>query len=313
MKKKILFLSILIFLLFGIIFLQNKVKTKVSTFEIELDNKIGYISLYNTNKRKQIEQKIKELLKEYEQLTDRYRSYQNINNLYYIKTNQEQKEYIEIDKKLYQMIEKGLSLEDKTNGFLSITNGNIKDIWFSYQNQTKLLPTNEELALAQSNTVTDIVLQDENKIKNTHPNINLDDIKVAYLVDEIANLLEKEHITSYTIHLENVIKVGKRYNKEAYKIGIESPENEVEIATIVKAEEESIVSIGSIKEFSVYKDMLYHTFIKASSLTPFTKKEAFSIRGKSALETQIVTYMVYDKENKEEYLQQYPDFSLIVY
>lgn len=301
-----------------IVLISYQIFTKkeiVNTFEIQFNNEIGYISVYNTNQKKvkQIENNIHILLDDYEKLIDRYNSYDGVKNLFYIRTNKDTNEYIELDPKLYNMIKIGLLWEKKSDGFFDIRYGNVIDIWNSYKNQESILPTTEEIEMAKQYSVLDVVLTENNQIKNNHPNLTLDDIKIAYIVDELASLLETSNIKSYAIHLANVIRVGEKYTSKPYKIGIESPENQSEITAVIEEENKSIVSIGNNKEFATYKDTLYHTFIPGTSLVPLTKKEAFSIVGTNAVETQIIAYMAYNSENKSEFLKKYPDFTLILY
>lgn len=312
--KKILFGILIVIVIFiSYTFLQSKELT--NTFEIEFDNKLGYISIYNANSKKvkQIQKEINILLEEYEQLTDRYHSYDGIKNLYYLKNNKETSNYIEIDSRLYDMIKISLEWKDKSNGIFDIRYGNIIDIWKSYENQESVLPSLEEISLAKQYTVLDIDLVKNNQIKNNHPNLTLDDMKIGYIIDKIANLLTKANLNAYTIHLDNIIKVGSSYTKEPYKIGLESPSNANEIVKIIEIENKAVASIGSFKEFSTYKDQQYHQFIPMNTMIPTSKKDAFSIVGDSALEVQIISYILYNSEDINSSIKKFNNIQLITY
>lgn len=313
MKKIYLIILIITLFLISYLFLQRK---KVSiTFKIEFDNNIGYISIYNTNLNEieNIHKQINILLKEYEQLTDRYHSYDGVKNLYYLKNNKETSDYIEIDPKLYNMIKIGLDWNDKSNGIFDIRYGNIIDIWKSYENQESVLPTKEEISLAKQYTVLDINLIKNNQIKNNHPNLILDDMKIGYVVDEIADMLKESNINFYTIHLDNIIKVGMSYTDELYKIGLESPIDEMEIIKVIEIENKAVASIGLDKEFSTYKDQLYHKFIPMNTMIPTSKKDAFSIVGDSALEMQIISYILYNSDDISSSIKEFDNIQLITY
>lgn len=312
MKKRIILIIPLFFLFLIAVIFSEKNKSKDEIFEITFNNDIGYISIYNASSSniKLIKNEINDLLTKYEKLLDRYNAYDNIINLYTIKTNKDNISYLEIDELLYKMLEKAKKLEQESDGFYSASNGNLYDLWKSYQNQSSVLPSTLELNLAK-NSEADIILLGSNKIKNNHPNINLDSIADAYIVEELSTLIKKYKIESFTIHLGDVIKVGKKYSDNPYQIGIEDPLDKTKIVSVVSLENKSLISIGSNSKINKYQDKSLYWFIPGNALKPLDTNSSFSLVGSEAIETKILAYKIYASGDTN--INNYSDFQIIKY
>ncbi len=99
---------------------MKKIKSKDEIFEITFNNDIGYISIYNTSSSniKLIKNEINDLLTKYEKLLNRYNAYDNIINLYTIKTNKDNISYLEIDELLYKNVRKSKKIRARIRWIL---------------------------------------------------------------------------------------------------------------------------------------------------------------------------------------------------
>ena len=106
------------------------------------------IKLNTTKNRKEMNkifEDIDYLYKSYHELTDRYNSYNNVINIYYLNEKLPDNEEVEIDPRLSDIINLGIEYYDKTNGLLNIAAGNLTEVWKEFINTCEKLPSNEEL------------------------------------------------------------------------------------------------------------------------------------------------------------------------
>ena len=148
MKKKIAIIILILILLTLTLTLVN-----ISTYKAYHKNYF-YMDTYidikvNTTKNRKEMNKIFEdidyLYKSYHELTDRYNSYNNVINIYYLNEKLPDNEEVEIDPRLSDIINLGIEYYDKTNGLLNIAAGNLTEVWKEFINTCEKLPSNEEL------------------------------------------------------------------------------------------------------------------------------------------------------------------------
>ena len=223
MKKKIAIIILILILLTLTLTLVN-----ISTYKAYHKNYF-YMDTYidiklNTTKNRKEMNKIFEdidyLYKSYHELTDRYNSYDNVINIYYLNEKLPDNEEVEIDPRLSDIINLGIEYYDKTNGLLNIAAGNLTEVWKEFINTCEKLPSNEELN--KNINIKDINL--ENNIYKKQNNIKLDlgAIAKGYTTELVGKYLEDNNIHSYIINAGGNVKVGKAYKKEYYKENLEN-------------------------------------------------------------------------------------------
>lgn len=227
-----------------------------------------YIDFFcdNNTKAENIKKDIDNIYKEYHQLSDRYNSYEGITNLYYIYNNNTKEKEITLDSKLYDLLSYSLEFQEKTTNKFNIEIGNIIDIWKKYRDKGAGIPSNKEL---QSAKKTDhIVLLDNNKILNNHPNIDLGAISKGYTTEIVGKYLESNGINKYLINAGGNVKVGIPNKKDKYSIGIKSPNKDDSLLTIVNGKNISVITSGSYERNYTYNDKIYSHIIDPSTLYP---------------------------------------------
>ncbi len=103
-----------------------------AVFMFTMDTSIeGYIYVENA-RFNEVSQGIKQIFDDYEALTDNFRSHGDVHGVYYINEQTEQSDIsatVEVDKKLYDLIEFGLEITEDTDGYFNMTMGKIIDVW----------------------------------------------------------------------------------------------------------------------------------------------------------------------------------------
>jgi thiamine biosynthesis lipoprotein len=268
MKKKIFFSFFLCFIIILILFINLNKKNSYYKIYSYFDTDI-IITLYDTNKTKSnnIFNKIEDIYSLYDKLLDKQNKYDNLENLYTINHNFLKDDSIKISSELADLIKYGLDIYEKSDNYIDISKGNIWDLWDAYLTTKINKPSNLELTLANNQNIEDIVLNDENELENNHVNLNFNLIIKGYVLDIICDLLKENNIDYYTINDGENIIVGKSLN-DNYKIGIEDPDNENNVLTILSASEEAISITDYSNNYYVEDNTRYHSYISSKTLYP---------------------------------------------
>lgn len=240
-----------------------------------------YVKIYEANKDKAKDalNKIEQIYKEYHELTDRYNHYDGITNIYDIYHNTLEDDTLTLDSRLYEILEYADSWHKKYYK-LNIKMGNIIDVWKKYRDNKEGIPTKEELT--ENSYIVDLVLLEDNKILNNHPNLDLGSIAKGYVTEVVGDYLESIGIKEYLINAGGNVKVGNSYNKDYYKIGVQSPIESGELLTIVKGDNISVVTSGGYERNYIYNGITYHHIIDPDTLFPSNYMKGVTVISKDS-------------------------------
>lgn len=280
----------ILILIFIFVFIYNNNRKKDYTRKFFYMDTYIYVKLYDINKKdadKYLDE-IENIYKKYHKLTDRYNEYDNIKNIYYIKYNKSEEEYIKIDKELYDIISYGIDYYDKTNGLVDISMGNVIDVWKKYRDNKNGVPSIEELEKANNNIKIELK---DGKIKNNHPNIDLGIIAKGYTTKVVGEYLKKQSINKFLINAGGNVLVGDK-NKKDYLIGIEDPNSKDDIFDIVKGSNIAVVTSGGYERYYEYNGKKYHHIINPKTLYPTDNMKSVTVvTSDSALADILSTYL----------------------
>lgn len=268
MKKILVFLSIIIFLIISII-IYDIVRVKEYTSSMFYMDSYINVKIYesDSNKAKKALKEIEKIYKEYHQLTDKYNKYDNINNLYIINNNFFDDKNIKIDKRLVNIIKYGIGLYKKSNGKVDISMGNVIDVWNSYRSGGISIPTIDELKYVNYNSIDEITINND-IINSNNLNIDLGCISKGYTTEEVKKYLDKVGIDKYIVNAGGNVIVGKKYHNDLYKVGLEDPNNNNNIYKVIHVENKAIVTSGGYNRFYTYDDKTYTHIIDPDTLFP---------------------------------------------
>lgn len=279
LKKYInVFLGIIIlFLCIGIYFIRkNTYKEYTSNF-------------YNMNTYIQVrifsnqEQKAKEALKEVEKIFKTYHDLSNKyekkeNNIYTI--NEGKEDFYTLDPRLSDLIKYGVSWYEKSNGLFNINMGCVTDIWKKYREKENGVPTKEELFSCDI-SIDNISISD-NQLINKGQNIDLGGISKGYTTSLAAEYLKKQGLTKFIINAGGNVVVGDHYAQGTYQIGIENPNLDGSLLTVVGANNISVVTSGSYERYYEYDGVFYHHLIDPETRMPANYMKSVTVLSKDA-------------------------------
>lgn len=270
-KKMIIIISILAVVLVGLFLLNTKKEYKTNMYY--MDTYI-YVKLYSNKDASDILKEIDSIYSQYHTLTDRYNHYDNIINIYDIYNNDLTDNELEIDHKLYEILEYAKNWEEKYSKF-SIEIGNTIDVWKKYRDSGVGVPTTEELEVTRD--YSKLVLLGDDKILNNHPNLDLGAIAKGYTTEIVGKYLESIGITDYLINAGGNVKVGNSYKKKNYSIGIQSPVENEDLITIVNGKNISVVTSGGYERNYEYNGTIYHHIIDPDTLYPSNNMKSVTV------------------------------------
>lgn len=308
------FIAIILFVFFFICFNKNKLK-EYKTDLFYMDTYISVKIYTNKSNYKDILNKIDNIYKEYHKLTDRYNAYDNINNIYYINNNAVSDEYIEIDRKLYDLIKYGYDWYDKSNGLFNINMGNVIDVWKKYRSDKNGIPSIQELNMSGSIDINNVILKENKYIKNNNINLDLGGIAKGYATNEVGKYLNSIGIKNYIINAGGNVLVGEAYKKNYYQIGIESPTEDRKVYKIVKANNVSVVTSGGYERFYEYNGILYHHIIDPKTLYPSNNMKSVTVITKDSALADILstTLFLMSVEDGQNYVNSLEDVEAVWY
>lgn len=312
-KIKRLILIVLIILIIIFIF-EIKNMSRQYKLELHLLNGIEKIEIYS-NKSKAIKAKkyIESLYKSYDKFVEKRKLYDNVINLYSLKNNKFNDEYLKIDYKLYDLLKYGLDVKRKTGGNINIELGNINDVWDSYLLSKVGAPSKNELTLAYRYT-NSIKLNNNNMILNNHPNIDVNSILDGYILNKVKEYLDSKNIDSYIIYSNDDIIVGNKKGGMDYNIGLVNPDDISKIYKIVKGNN-IYISTARIKNTNDDVDKTrYYSIINGNTLEVPDYYKAVTVISKGKIEGYYSAYLfTLSLEDGKKYIEKNDDLEAIWY
>lgn len=253
------------------------------------------------------------IYKTYHNLTDRYNSYDNIINIYYLNEVLPNNEEIEIDARLSDIISLGIEYYDKTNGLFNIAGGNLTQIWKEFINTCTTLPIEEELDV--NINIKDITLKDNIYKKQNNIKLDLGAISKGYTTEIVGKYLEDKGITSYIINAGGNVKTGSPHNKDTYTVGITNPTNTSDIFTKLNIKNTSVVTSGDYQRYCTIDNVSYNHIINPNTKYPANYMHSVSVvTNSSSLADIYSTYLfLISPEEGKEIIENTPNIEAIWY
>lgn len=292
LKKGIHLLIVWTLLLCGC---QDQYQLYTQTFTGPFDTVTQYIS-YALSQSEFDEQcaLIEERLEYYDQLFDKYTSYDTINNVKTI-NDQAGKSAVKVDQPLIDLLKLSIERYQTISQKVNIAFGSVIDIWHAYreaaQDGVGEVPSDEELEAASEHTdINDIVIDEQQQtvyIQDPELSIDVGATAKGYAIELIKQELIESGVDNFLLSGGgNVVSYGKRKIKkdgnfyleacqDHFCVGIESPQDgnyadcEDENAAILIVTGETVVTSGDYQRY--YEDIngvRYHHLIDPDTLYP---------------------------------------------
>lgn len=265
-----------------------------------------YVKIYEKSSEKAeiVLNEVEQIYREYHELTDRYNHYDGIFNIYDIRNNNLEYETLTLDQKLYDILEFTDNWNKKYYK-LNIEMGDIIDIWKKYRDSGAGIPNLEELN--SNSNYTELILLNNNQILNNHPNLDLGSVAKGYATEKVGEYLESVGVEQYLINAGGNVKVGKSYNKDYYKIGVQNPSVDGNLLTIVKGNNISVVTSGGYERNYTYDGKEYHHIIDPTTLFPSEYMKSVTVICKDSSLGDVLSTILFlmSVEDGQEFIKDY--------
>lgn len=232
-----------------------------------------------------------ELLLYYNQLFDRYNSYEGMNNVKTINDNAGIAP-VKVDEPLIDLLEQCVEWEEQSQGAVNVCMGSVLEIWHEYREryigtENGELPPMEELeAAAQHTDINSLVIDREaGTVYLTDPEASLDLGSVAkgYATEQIAQKLYADGFTSFAMSSGGNVRVMDAPadgSKTAWVIGIQDPSASMESGDYVDsviANNISVVTSGDYQRYYMVDGVKVHHIIDGETLMPADRFSSVTI------------------------------------
>ena len=232
-----------------------------------------------------------ELLLYYNQLFDRYNSYEGMNNVKTINDNAGIAP-VKVDEPLIDLLEQCVEWEEQSQGAVNVCMGSVLEIWHEYREryigtENGELPPMEELEAAARHTdINSLVIDREaGTVYLTDPEASLDLGAVAkgYATEQIAQKLYADGFTSFAMSSGGNVRVMDAPadgSKTAWVIGIQDPSASMESGDYVDsviANNISVVTSGDYQRYYMVDGVKVHHIIDGETLMPADRFSSVTI------------------------------------
>ncbi len=287
MKKKLLSVLFLCSILLPILLsaCTGQEKEKFSTYSFDYFDTVTTVIGYAESQEEfdRCAERILHILEEYHMLYTVYHRYEGMENLCTVNelVNGVHRT-VKVDTRIIELLQYAKEIYQKTEGTVNVAMGSVLSIWHDYRTvgssdpiKAKLPPKDTLEAASHHTDIECLVIDEENStVTLTDPQMRLDVGAIAkgYAVEMVARQLEAEGITGYVLNVGgNVRTVGTRGDGDAWTVGIDHPDEEVEdayLATLFFSENEALVTSGSYQRYYVVDGERYHHIIDPETLMP---------------------------------------------
>ncbi len=308
MRNKIIWTVFFILLsLFLLMVLFGK-KNKEYIYKVDAFDTVFYLKFITDNPKKasNIKSSSEEKILKLENLVNRKKHINGLTNLYDIRTNNQNDEYLKLDKDLYNLLEIGLKWY-KISNYVDIGIGNIVDAWNdNYKNQTYDIPNIES-------DIKNLELKN-GQIKNNHLNLYLDDIVIGYLVDEIGLLFKKEGIKTFFINTDSVVLTGSIDDDTPYKAALKEPNGKKDsVYQYISLKNAAYTSIDFYNRIKRINHEKYTFYINPVTKTPVNDIYGTTVISKSALTSTMLSLISFYSKDSKELLNNYDSAAIWYY
>ena len=281
--KKIIFLIVIIFTLFGC----GKKKQERYTQERFLFGTYIQMIVFSDDKDKALNA-MNKAFEKIAKIDDMYNS-KNKNSVIYILNHSEKKEVVLNDEGAY-LLNKVKEVYDMSGGKYDITISPLLDVWGFNTNGRESIPSYEEIENALKVIGFDKVILDKNKLtlKENVKEIDTGSFLKGYAVQEAKNILLENGIEhGFVSSVSSIATIGGKPDGTPWKIGIQNPANSEEILGMVEVNNKSLGISGDYQTYVEIQGKKYHHIMDKKTGYPVEDKKLVVVICDSAFDADM--------------------------
>lgn len=196
------------------------------------------------------------------------------------KINQAKGAPVTVHEETVELLEKGISYGNLSDGAFDITIGELSDLWdislkaLLEEADASMIPSETEIAEALATVDYTCIKINGNEVSLTNPDarIDLGGIAKGYIADKMKEYLLEQGVESALINLGgNVLTVGAKPDGSPFTIGVQYPfKDDGSSIASVQVTDETVVSSGIYERYFKVDDTLYHHILDPHTGYPYS-------------------------------------------
>ncbi len=207
------------------------------------------------------------------------------------------KQPVKVSEDVYEMIEVAKSYYELTDGLFDITIGPVMDLW-GFGNEEKHIPLDAELQekmiLVNSNK---IILNESEKtvfLQEDGMKIDLGAIAKGYATEKAASVLVETGIEHAIINAGgNIDVIGKKYDGQAWRIGIQDPRNSKNLVGVLSLIDEAAVTSGDYQRYFEENGIRYHHILSPKTGKPSRNTMSITVITKNSAKADVLSTVLF--------------------
>ena len=227
------------------------------------------------------------------------------------------KEAVEVDKELYDLIERSLAISKLTQGAFDITFSGVRGLYY-FDKEEHEFPDTSKLSKALRNVgYQHIELQPENHVylDSKGVSIGFGAIGKGYSADKVKQLMIEKGVPGGVINASGDLTVwGSQADGKPWKVGIANPMNKEEILFWLPLENKSVATSGDYEKFFESNGIRYSHIINPVTGYPTSGLMSVTVFSPSAELSDALATAVFVMGVKAglDLIDQMPDISCII-
>ena len=257
--------KLIIFLVLGLLFGCSKKLELVTLFGSTMGSSysVKYYSGSSTPSKIIIAQKIEDKLKIINDSMSTYLNYSEISKINQMKGE----DWITISSELHKVLTEARKISVKSDGYFDITVGPLVNLWGFGPSGIRKVPSIVEIERQMAKVGYHLLVIDPKtpRIRKLRSGVELDLSSIAkgFGVDQLAEVLISDGVSSYLVEIGGEIRVaGTKNDGKKWSIGVESPDFfSRKIKKVFYLSDKSIATSGDYRNFFKGEGKVYsHTF-----------------------------------------------------
>jgi thiamine biosynthesis lipoprotein len=258
---------------------KSSTPTRYEQVYLDVFDTVTTIVVYDTSEKhaNDIIEQIHQDLLTYHQLYDIYNTYDGINNLATVNANAGIAP-VKVDKKILDLIDYAISMDELTNGRMNIAMGSVLTIWKTYRDagtenpDAAQLPPMDALKAANEHALVSNIVIDRAAgtlyITDPQTQIDVGAIGKGYAGQQIIQAMKEAGVTNLLLSIGgNVCSIGSRIDGTGWKVGIQDPYSDANLC-VVAVSGQNVVTSGTYERYYTVDGKRYHHIIDPSTLMP---------------------------------------------
>lgn len=217
---------------------------------------------------------------------------------------------LQVSKETLEVVKTALEFSRDSGDLFCIAILPVSKLW-DFTAENPRLPSKKSLTAALKSVSSENIIIEGNRITlKNGATIDLGAVAKGYIADKIAELYKEKNLSGIINLGGNILTVGEKPNKEAYKVGVKKPFSEGENLCTLELGEASVATCGVYERYFEINGKIYHHIIDPTTGYP-RKSGLYSVtvidKSSTVADALSTTLFMMGEKEANKYLANRPD------